>query len=256
MNERGHSFHHLKLANAILLALAVSAPLTLGACADKRDQTGVVTQTPTPTTPAQDSAATQPAQAPSPSPAATPMPRPPQASDVEDKLSHIFQGAVQIDAGAAGGAVVGDFNGDGSEDIAVPVKPAADRLAEINGEVANWILGDPRRVIPPDPKETVRRLPAEERVKIQAGDALLAVVHGHQQAGWRNPEAQQAYLLKNPAGRSPRAESKQAAAGEFKAVAMHLRGDIIREDAGGAPGFVYWTGGRSAWFAPAKRNAK
>jgi hypothetical protein len=235
-----------------MLALLTFATLLFAACAGKREQPEAVTQTPAPAE-AQNSAATQPTQSPSPAASATPTPKPPQASEVNDKLARIFQGAVRIDAGSA---LVGDFNGDGSEDIAVVVKPAADKLAEINSEVANWILGDPQRVVPPDPKETVRRLPAEERVRIQPDDALLAVVHGYQQAGWRDPAAQQAYLLKTPAGRSPRAETKQEAAGEFKAIVMHLHGDIIREDAGGAPGFIYWTGGKYAWFAPAKRSAK
>jgi hypothetical protein len=236
-----------------MLALVVCAPLLLAACAGRREATEVVTQTPAPA-PAQNSAATQPTQAPSPAASATPTPAPPQASEVNDKLARVFQGAVQIGAGAAGGALVGDFNGDGSEDIAVPVKPAAGKIGEVNSEVANWILGDPQGVVPPDPKETVRRLPAEERVKLQPDDALLAVVHGYQQAGWRNPAAQQAYLLKNPAARSLRAETKQEAAAEFKAVALHLHGDIIREDAGAAPGFLYWTGGKYAWFAPRGRT--
>ncbi|HEX8160979.1 MAG TPA: hypothetical protein VF538_03850 [Pyrinomonadaceae bacterium] len=248
MNQRLTNSRSLRPTSAIILALSVSAPLLFAACADKRGRTEVTAQTPTPAQ-AQNTNATEAAQAPSPAAPATPAPKPPQASEVSDKLARIFQGAVQIDA-ARGGAVVGDFNGDGSEDVAVAVKPAADKIEEINSEVANWILGDPQRVAAPDPKETVRRLPAEERVKINAGDALLAVVHGYEQGGWRNPAAQQSYLLKNPAGRSPRVESKQDAAGEFKAITTHLHGDIIREDAGGTPGFVYWTGGKYAWFAP------
>ncbi|HVG29737.1 MAG TPA: hypothetical protein VM864_08580 [Pyrinomonadaceae bacterium] len=175
-------------------------------------------------------------------------------SEVNDKLARIFQGAVQPDAGV--GALVGDFNGDGSEDIAVVVKPAADRLEEINAEVANWILGDAQKAVLPDPTKAVQKLPAAERVRVQPGDVLLAVIHGYQQAGWRNPEAQQAYLLRNAAGREPRVEPRREAAEEFKAVIPHLNADIIREEIGGAPGFVYWAGGKYAWFAPAKRGAK
>jgi hypothetical protein len=246
-----------KPTNAIFLALALCAPPLLAACADRREQSEAVTQaTPTPTAQAQNSAATQPTQTPQPPATATPTPRQPQASEVNDKLARIFQGAVQTDAGAAGGALVGDFNGDGSEDVAVVVKPAADRLEEINSEVANWILGDLQKVVVPDPTKAVQKLPAAERVRVQPGDALLAVIHGFERGGWRTPEAQQAYLLRNAAGREPRVEPRQEAAEEFKALVPHLGADIIREEIGGARGFIYWTGGKYAWFAPARRAAK
>jgi hypothetical protein len=244
-----------KLAGLIILALTISAPLLFAACGDRRGQTEVATQTPAPVQ-AQNSAATEPTQAASPSATATPKPVPPQASEVNDKLARIFGGAVQSDATAAGRALVGDFNGDGSEDVAVVVKPAADRLEEINGEVANWILGDPQRAVVPDPTKAVQKLPAAERVRVQPGDVLLAVIHGYQQGGWRNPEAQQAYLLRNAAGREPRVEPQREAAEEFKAIIPHLDADIIREELGGARGFIYWAGGKYAWFAPAARSAK
>lgn len=244
----------LKLTHAIILAMALSASLLLGGCADKRERSEAVTQT-TPTAQAQNTAPAQPTQIQSPAPSVTPMPKPPQVSEVNDKLARIFQGAVQNDA-AQSNALVGDFNGDGSEDIAVVVKPAADKLEDINSEVANWILSDPQKVVLPDPTKAVQKLPAAERVIVRQSDVLLAVIHGYQQAGWRNPQAQQAYLLKNTAGREPRVEPRQDAANEFKAIIPHLRADIIREELGGAQGFIYWTGGKYAWFAPPKQNAK
>jgi hypothetical protein len=255
MNERSRSPLNLKLNHAIILALSLSAPLLLGGCADKRERSEVVTQTPTPAQ-TQNTAAAQPTQTQSPAPSTTPTPKPPQVSEVNDKLARIFQGAVQNDAGTTGNALVGDFNGDGSEDIAVVVKPAADKLEDINSEVANWILSDPQKVVLPDPTKAVQKLPAPDRVRVQQSDVLLAVIHGYQQAGWRNPQAQQAYLLKNAGGREPRVETRQDAANEFKAIIPHLRADIIREEIGGARGFIYWTGGKYAWFAPPKQNAK
>jgi len=45
--------------------------------------------------------------------------------------------------------VVGDFNGDGSEDLAVVVKPNETKLAEVNSEMANWILEDPKKIVLP-----------------------------------------------------------------------------------------------------------
>src|SRR5215212_11841649 len=148
MSRKRKDSPSLKLTNAIFFALALAAQLLLGACADKREHTEVVTQTPTPAQ-AQNSAAAEPAQTQSPAPPATPIRKPPQASEVDDKLARIFQGAVRIDAGAAGDALVGDFNGDGSEDIAVVVKPAAGKLEDINSEVANWILGDAQNAAVP-----------------------------------------------------------------------------------------------------------
>jgi hypothetical protein len=255
MNGRSRNPLSLKLTHAIILALTISAPLPLGGCADKRERPEVVTQTPTPAQ-AQNSSATPPTQNTSPAPSATPTPKSPQVSEVNDKLARIFQGAVQSDAGTAGNALVGDFNGDGSEDIAVVVKPSADKLEDVNSEVANWILSDPQKVVLPDPTKAVQKLPAPERVRVQTGDVLLAVIHGYQQGGWRDPQAQQAYLLKNAAGREPRVEPRQDAANEFKAIIPHLRADIIREEIGGARGFIYWTGGKYAWFVPPKQNAK
>lgn len=246
MNRRCQP-RRFKLANAIILAAAVSALLLLAACADQRGQSEVVTQT-TPTAQTQNSAAAQPMQPASPSPSATITPNQPRTSEVNDKLARIFQSAVQIDAGAAGGALVGDFNGDGSEDIAVVVEPAPDKLEEINSEVANWILSDPRSVVLPDPTKAVQKLPAAGRVRVRQGDVLLAVIHGYQQGGWRNPQAQQAYLLTNVAGRGASVQPRLEAANEFKAITPLLRADIIREEIGGARGFVYWTGSRYAWF--------
>jgi hypothetical protein len=253
MNGRLNNSLNFKPTNALMLALTISATIMLASCADKRETAEVVTQTPAPAQ-AQNGNATQTTPTASPSAIATPAPKPPQASEVNDKLARIFQGAVQAEA--AGGALVGDFNGDGSEDIAVVVKPSADKLEEINSEVANWILGDPQNVVVPDTTKAVQKLPAAERARVRPGDALLAVVHGYEQGGWRTPEAQQAYLLRNAAGRAPRVEPRREAAEEFKAIIPHLSADIIREEIGGAPGFIYWTGGKYAWCATTARTKR
>ena len=251
MNTRLRNSPRLKLANEMFLALALCAPLLLAACADRRaPPEAAATQTPAPAA-AQNSAATPPAQSPSPDASTTPTPKPPPVSEVNDKLARTFRGAVQIDERAAGGALVGDFNGDGSEDIAVVVKPAADKLEEINSEVAVWTLGDAQKVVMPDPAKAVQKLPAAERVRIQPGDVLLAVIHGYERAGWRNPEAQQAYLIRNASGGGARVEPRREAESEFGPHGPHLYGDIIREEIGGAPGYLYWTSlGNYAWFTP------
>ncbi|HYY95585.1 MAG TPA: hypothetical protein VE713_13775, partial [Pyrinomonadaceae bacterium] len=137
-------------------------------------------------------------------PSATPTPTlvyaPPQAPEVRAALERTYKGAVTFDE--RGQTVVGDFNGDGSEDLMVEVHPAPNRLSELNDELSNWIAADPRKVQPPDPRnfdphQGVQKLAAAPaRPQVEAGDALVVVIHGYKESGWRNPEAMQTYLLK------------------------------------------------------------
>ena len=231
------------------LALAV-----LGACAEpqpskeaqpapaRQESPGAVASTP-------DASAPQPA-----APVVTPTPeqKPPQPAEARAALERIYKGAVLFDE-RGGRAVVGDFNGDGSEDIVIAVHPAAGRVDELNDELANWIVSDPRKVSPPDPRqfdphEGVQKLqPEAVRPKVGANDALLVVIHGFKEEGWRNPEALQSYLLKNVAG----AELKSQARVEAQASAkkrVRLLGDVIRETLSGETGFLYWTGASYGWL--------
>jgi hypothetical protein len=245
----------LRLTHALPFSLA--AALLVAACADKREQT----QTASTPTPSQSSNAqtTQPTQTASPgatTATSTPTPAPPQTAEVGDKIARIFEGTVQPDASQKSGALVGDFNGDGSEDIALVVKPNDGKLEEINSDVANWILLDPHNVVLPDPNKAVQKLPAPARVKIVAGDTLLAVIHGYGKGGWRNPDARQAFLLKNVIVRDAKVESKQDAANDFKAPAPRVSGDIIRQDGDRAHGFLYWAGAKYVWFAATKSAEK
>jgi hypothetical protein len=240
-------------------ALALASLLSLSACADKSTQTERNDATPTPapaaSAPAGQTAAANTTNA---NAAASPMPppAPPQAAEVNDKIAKIFQGAVQIDSSQSPGVFVGDFNGDGSEDIAVVVRANADKLADINSEVSNWILIEPQKIALPDPNAPHKLPSAPPPVKVAANDLLLAVIHGYQQTGWRNPAAQQTYLLKNAVGRNLRAEEKQAALAEFKSVFPHLHTDIIREDLNGTPGFLCWAGASYGWIPATKHATK
>lgn len=146
--------------------------------------------------------------------------------------------------------VVGDFNGDGSEDIAIMVAPARDKLAEINSEFANWIIVDPKKVALPDPKKGVQPAPAETGpVKIEQRDSLLAIIHGYGPDGWRNPQAKQTYLLKNAAGEEMRVVPLKDFPGALKVMAngVKSRADIISEKLAGVAGFLYWTAGKYVW---------
>jgi len=196
---------------------------------------------------------------PQPTQAAAAVKPPPGPQEVRAAVGRIYKGAVAPEERAVGAAAVGDFNGDGSEDLIVRARPAPHRLGELNDEVANWIITDPRTVRPPDPRDFdphqgVQKLaPRTTRPRIEAGDALLVVVHGYKAEGWRNPEALQTYLLKGATGAELHAEPRDAArADAARADARkhipRLLGDVLREKLDGEEGFLYWTGATYGWF--------
>lgn len=239
--------------HANYLTLCLMIMLLHCACTSTHQQTETM-QTP-PAAPTQTTAVAQTTPAATPAPSATPTNAAPQTAEVNDKLARIFKDAVRLDTTHATSFVVGDFNYDGSDDIAIVVKPAPEHLAELNDEVANWILEDPHKVAQPQPHATVRAsLPAP--AKAQAGDTLLVIIHGYKAQGWRNPEAQQTYLLVNATGRTLRAEPlqhEQALLAAHRSVAPTLHGDIIRFDPAHNGGFLYWTGAKYAWLDPNAR---
>jgi hypothetical protein len=174
---------------------------------------------------------------------------PPKPEEVSRAVARVYRDAVAIDASRPPGYVVGDFNGDGSQDIAVVVRPAKGKLEEINSEVANWIMEDPRKVALPDPHKSVQPLPPRPTpVKADADDLLLTIIHGYKQEGWRNPAAQQAYMLYDAVGNSmspvPLKELQRATKNKSE---LSKSGDVIKETLDGEQGFLYWTGAKYAW---------
>jgi hypothetical protein len=77
----------------------------------------------------------------------------------------------------------------------------------------------------------------------------VAVIHGHQQTGWRNPQSTQTYLLKNAVGDTMEMQRARAVSGETadKKSLPILHGDVIRETLTNKRGFLYWTGAKYAW---------
>ena len=160
-------------------------------------------------------------------PVHAPKPKPGEA-ELREAILRNYEKAVTVDSSAP--FLVGDFNGDKSEDIAIVVKPAAAKLTELNSEYVNWILEDPRGA-------------AKIRPTIRRDDLLLAVIHGVDREGWRNQMARQTYLLTNSVGNELATQPGR----ELKKTLPRLQGDVIREKLDGTAGIIFWTGGRYAW---------
>ena len=173
-------------------------------------------------------------------------PGPPVVSETPHQSAHLpteaelravirknYEDVVTIDESRPAPFMIGDFNGDNSEDIAIVVKPR--KLSDLNSEYVNWILEDPHNIQQPS-------------LNVRKDDVLLAVIHGHQREGWRHEFARQTYLLKNAVGDDLETMSiKQLRnSGESKLLPS-LRGDVIREHLKGSAKIIYWTGGKYAW---------
>jgi hypothetical protein len=186
------------------------------------------------------------------SPTPTPSPAkktasPPDPIEIRDAVARVFEKAATPDASGNASFAVGDFNGDGSEDLAVVVKASEGALGEINNELANWILEDPR-IVPTPKAGTSARVPPGKQVRAEKGDNLLAIIHGAGPNGWRAPEAKQTFVLKNGAGSKMLAQSLDDLRHTLQ-KRPPLKGDILNETIGGKSGFVFWTGAKYAWWA-------
>ena len=164
-------------------------------------------------------------------------------SEVESTLRRIYKGALLMDQQQKPAYLTGDFNGDGSQDLVVIIRPNVQQLATLNSPLANWIVQDLARA---RHAANIHKRPPE----ICPRDRLLAVVHGYGEEGWRNPEARQTYLVRNALGEDMRArhwEELLPSSQEMKSAPM--TGDIIAETIDKQSGFLYWDGAKYAWHA-------
>jgi hypothetical protein len=184
----------------------------------------------------------------SPTPTPTPANKPsvpPNLTEIRDTVARVFEKAAAPDTARDPNFAIGDFNGDGSEDLAVAIKVNENSLGDINNELANWSLEDPRNI----PISSLsNRVPPTKRARVEKGDTLLAIIHGVGAEGWRTAEAKQTYVLKNGAGSKLLAESSEAKR-RVRQKLPQLRGDVLSEMIGGKSGFVFWTGAKYAWWA-------
>lgn len=173
----------------------------------------------------------------------------PTADDIRSAVARIYGDAVEVDKSTP--YFVGDFNGDGSQDLAVEVRPLAAKLPDLNADLANWILEDPSQIFVPDPSKRVQSFPPKPpRQRILKAQPLLVIVHGYGPVGWRAPTARQSYLLANATGSSMalKAKGDEALAKTGRRPMPRLLGDVICEQRGLKRGFLFWTGGHYAWY--------
>jgi hypothetical protein len=178
---------------------------------------------------------------------AAPQLAPPTDEEVRQTIQRVFGDDILVDRHPRPRFVAGDFNGDGSQDLLVAVKPVKEKLPDINSDVANWIVQNPRHSYAPlRNKRAVVPPPAPNTDKVRPGETLLAVIHGYGPAGWRDPMALQAYLLCDAAGTSFRvSQPSRKLIRDFGAFPDSR--DVVAENLGGSAGVLFWTGAAYAW---------
>ena len=178
-----------------------------------------------------------------PTPESTPVQLPiakaaPKQAEVQEAVKRVFKDAAIIDTNYNPSFLAGDFNGDGSEDIAVVVKPV--KLDEMNQELPPWLVRRPR---------TNKVDPV--RIPIEKNDTLLAVIHGFGANHWRDPEATQTFVLKDVVGNDLKVQSpKDFIAANTGRKLPRAQGDLIGETVAGTPGYLYFAHTTYSWYDP------
>ncbi|HXQ39279.1 MAG TPA: hypothetical protein VN843_35090 [Anaerolineales bacterium] len=177
-----------------------------------------------------------------PSPESNPVrlaaPAAAKTSEVQEAVKRVFKDAAALDTNYNPNFLAGDFNGDGSQDLAVIVKPV--KLDLMNQELPPWLVREPR----------ARRDPRAV-IKIERDEPLLAVIHGYGTNDWRDPEATQTFVLKNVVGNDLKVHSGQ----EFVSANTGRKlprpqGDLIGETVQGTAGYLYFAAATYSWYDP------
>jgi hypothetical protein len=180
---------------------------------------------------------------------------PPEAADVKHAIDRVFKGAVSVMTDRDPYFIAGDFNGDSSQDLAVVVSPTPGKLLTINDELAPWVVVDPIRLAKPLPNRAadhhVEMMMRKRRAIVSDGDVLLAIIHGYESKGWRDPQATQTYILKAAAGSrmEPQGRKRIVWAGNEDRL-PRIWGDVIAQTVDERHGFLYYNGAKYGWYDP------
>jgi hypothetical protein len=193
-----------------------------------------------------------------PEPKEMPELPPPRLEDVQQAVKRIFKDAVVIDESRNPNSLVGDFNGDLSQDLAVILRPAKGRLSELNQEFPNWIAREPLQEVLPKSKLLARpgaarpspNTAAGQTIRFQQSDVLLAIIHGYGPTGWHDPQATQTHLLRDVVGANIRTLPFKGAVKAYKGIKPFptIHGDLIQETLIGQSGFLHFAGGIYGWY--------
>jgi len=193
-------------------------------------------------TPAKRAAVEQAPAAYQPTPESTPVrvtaAAAPRLPEVRDAVKRIFKDAAILDPSYNPNFLMGDFNGDASQDLAVIIKPI--KLDEMNREYSPWLVRAPRT-------NKVERA----RLKIEKDETLLAVIHGYGTNDWRDPEATQTFVLKHVVGNDLKVHTgKEFAATNSGRKLPRAQGDLIGETVQGTQGYLYYATSSYSWYDP------
>ena len=177
-----------------------------------------------------------------PSPESTPVrltaPAAAKISEVQEAVKRVFKDAAVVDTNYNPNFLAGDFNGDGSQDLAVILKPV--KLDLMNQELPPWLVREPRAKKDP-------RIAS----KIEKDETLLAVIHGYGANDWRDPDATQTFVLKDVVGNNLKVESaKDFVTANSGRKLPRPQGDLIGETVQGNPGYLYFAQATYSWYDP------
>ena len=161
--------------------------------------------------------------------------------EVQEAVRRVFKDAAFVDPAFSPSFITGDFNGDSSQDLAVILKAAPDKLAEMNEQYPAWLLRDP----------LLSGNQQRPELNVQERDVLLAIIHGYGENDWRDSQATQTYLLKNVVGSNLSVKSAK----EFQSAHNGRRlpraqGDLIEETLRGSDGYLYYASSNYSWYDP------
>jgi hypothetical protein len=171
---------------------------------------------------------------------------PPTRQDVQDAVHRVFGDDVVISSRISPAFIVGDFNGDEIQDVAVVVEPVAAKLGHINGEFANWTIQDANQFFLPAPGVHVVNPPVLKPAHVEKNEMLLAIIHGFGPSAWRSSDARQSYLVKHAAATFV-GTSRSFSEKYIRAMKLSVQTDVIKARRNSKPGYFFWTGSNYAW---------